>query len=166
MPHILGKIDFTIEVFIVHNNRVLLRMHDKYKKWMSVGGHIEPNEDPVEAAHREVKEEVGLDIELVGNPEIKGPLDHSKELIPPVALNRHPTNVPGHEHVTLVYFARVNSRMNLNEQARAMPAVKATYHGDKSEECKWCTREDIERMELWPNIRKYALAALDRLKES
>ena len=70
MPHIHEKIDFTVEVFIVHKDKVLLRMHDKYKKWMSVGGHIELHEDPVEAAHREVKEEVGLDIELVGNPRI------------------------------------------------------------------------------------------------
>jgi hypothetical protein len=37
------------------------------------------------------------------------------------------------------------------------------YQDDKSEECKWCSREEIERMDLWPDIRKYALAALDRL---
>jgi ADP-ribose pyrophosphatase YjhB (NUDIX family) len=171
MSHIHERIDFTVEVFIVHKNRVLLRMHDKYKKWMSVGGHIELHEDPIEAAYREVKEEVGLDVELVGNPEIKGLLDRSKELIPPVALNRHPSEKPGHEHVTFVYFARVNSQTNLSGQARAhlqaklavMPVIRAMYQDDKSEECKWCSREEIERMDLWPNIRKYALAALDRL---
>ena len=38
MSHIHEKIDFTVEVFIVHKSRVLLRMHDKYKKWMSVAG--------------------------------------------------------------------------------------------------------------------------------
>ena len=59
MPHIHEKIDFTAEVFIVHHNRVLLRLHDKYNIWLSVGGHIELNEDPMEAAIREVKEEVG-----------------------------------------------------------------------------------------------------------
>ncbi len=154
MPHLHEKIDFTVEVFIVHKNRVLLRMHDKYKKWMSVGGHIELHEDPIEAAYREVKEEVGLDIELVGNPVIEGPLDHSKELIPPVALNRHPSDTPGHEHVTFVYFGRAKST-----------EIKALYTSDKSEECKWCSREEIEGMDLWLNIRKYALAALDRLKE-
>lgn len=152
MPHIRKKIDFTVEVFIVHKNKVLLRVHDKYKKWMSVGGHIELGEDPIEAAHREVKEEVGLDIELIGNPEIFESIDHSRELIPPVALNRHPTAKPGHEHVTLVYFARAKS-----------DKTKVTYADDKSEECRWCTKEEVKKMDLWPNVRAYALAALERL---
>ena len=64
MPHIHEKMDFTVETFIVHKNKVLLRKHDKLKIWMSVGGHVELDEDPVEAALREVKEEVGLDITL------------------------------------------------------------------------------------------------------
>jgi 8-oxo-dGTP pyrophosphatase MutT (NUDIX family) len=60
MPHIHEKIDFTAETFIVYKNKVLLRLHDKYKFWASVGGHIELHEDPNEAAVREAKEEVGL----------------------------------------------------------------------------------------------------------
>jgi len=55
MPHIHDKIDFTVEVFVVHQKAVLLRRHDKYKIWLSVGGHIELDEDPNQAAIREVK---------------------------------------------------------------------------------------------------------------
>lgn len=154
MPHIHEKIDFTVEVFIVHKDKVLLRLHDKYKKWMSVGGHIELDEDPIEAAHREVKEEVGLEIELVGNPKIFESVDRSRELIPPVALNRHATNQPGHEHITLVYFARARD-----------DKTSVTYADDASEECRWCTASEIETMDLWPNVRAYALAALERLGE-
>ncbi len=152
MPHIHEKIDFTVEVFIVHENKVLLRLHDKYKEWMSVGGHIELNEDPIEAAHREVKEEVGLTIELVGNPRMFESEDHTRELLPPIALNRHQTNLKGHEHITFVYFARARST-----------DIKAQYEDDKSEECRWCTRKEIERMKLWPNVKYYALAALEQL---
>lgn len=152
MPHIHEKIDFTVEVFIVHKNKVLLRVHDKFKKWLSVGGHIELAEDPIEAAIREVKEEVGLDIELVGNEKIFHDFDHSRELVPPVALNRHYSDKRGHEHVTLVYFARAKSTR-----------IKAQLEDDKSEECRWCTKQDIETMDLWPNVRAYALEALRRL---
>ncbi len=153
MPHIHDKIDFTVEVFIVYKNRVLLRMHDKYKRWMSVGGHIELGEDPIQTAHREVREEVGLLVELVGNPTLcQGKEQGFTELLPPVALNRHETNKSGHEHVTLVYFARAKTT-----------DIKAEYEDDKSEECKWCTREDVEKMNLWPDIKAYALAALRRL---
>jgi len=153
MPHIHEKIDFTVEVFIVHKGRVLLRMHDKFKRWLSVGGHIELHEDPIEAAYREVKEEVGLDIELVGNESLcKEPESRFSELIPPVALNRHYSNKEGHEHVTFVYFARAKTT-----------DIKAEYSDDKSEECQWCTAEDLDKLDLWPNVRVYALAALQRL---
>lgn len=52
MPHIHEKIDFTAEVFVVYKNKVLLRLHDKYKIWLSVGGHIELHEEPNQAAVR------------------------------------------------------------------------------------------------------------------
>ena len=41
MSHIHEKIDFTITVYIVYGNKVLLRHHDKYDFWLGVGGHIE-----------------------------------------------------------------------------------------------------------------------------
>ena len=63
MPHIHKRIDFAVDVLIVHKNKVLLRKHDKYKIWLAVGGHIELDEDPNQAAIREVKEEVNLEIE-------------------------------------------------------------------------------------------------------
>ncbi|MDO8564959.1 MAG: NUDIX domain-containing protein [bacterium] len=154
MPHIHDKIDFTVEVFIVHKDKVLLRMHDKFKKWMSVGGHIELHEDPIEAAHREVKEEVGLEIELVGSPLFPGVEEKEyRDLIPPVALSRHRVT-PVHDHVTLIYFARAKST-----------DTKVTYAEDASEECIWCTKEDLEKMDLWQNVKAYALEALNRLGE-
>jgi ADP-ribose pyrophosphatase YjhB (NUDIX family) len=64
MSHIHEKIDFTVGVFVVYKDKVLLRKHDKYNLWLCVGGHIELDEDPNEAALREVKEEVGLDVTL------------------------------------------------------------------------------------------------------
>lgn len=64
MPHIHDKIDFCSETFVVYKGTILLRKHDKNKIWRSVGGHIELDEDPNEAAVREVKEEVGLDVVL------------------------------------------------------------------------------------------------------
>src|SRR5512133_1197460 len=105
MPHLHEKIDFTVEVFVVHNGKVLLRKHDKYNIWLSVGGHIELDEDPNQAAVREVKEEVGLDVELVDTRAADISTAECRDLIPPVGLNRNRIS-PTHEHVTLSYFAR------------------------------------------------------------
>jgi len=151
MPHIHEKIDFTVEVFVVYNNRVLLRKHDKYGIWLSVGGHIELNEDPNEAAIREVKEEVGIDIKLAGKPNIFK-VEKYKELIPPKFLNRHYINKT-HEHVTLVYFATT-------VKDTVIPSEK-----EKSKEWKWFTAEELDddKYGLRDNIRFYAKKALEEL---
>ena len=60
MPHVHEKIDFTASVFIVNGDAVLLGKHEKFHRWLQPGGHIELDEDPNEAALREVKEETGL----------------------------------------------------------------------------------------------------------
>jgi len=100
MPHIHEKVDFTVEVFIVYKNKVLLRMHDKHNIWLSVGGHIELDEDPIQAAHREVKEEVGLDINISESSKIPGDDDYTG-LINPKFLGMHNVN-ENHKHIVFV----------------------------------------------------------------
>ena len=156
MPHIHEKIDFTAEVFIVHHNRVLLRLHDKYNIWLSVGGHIELNEDPMEAAIREVKEEVGLEIKLIGEiiQTEQGERSGYKELLPPRFLNRHRINET-HEHITFVYFARSDDDTVI------------VSGDDRSDEWKWFTLQDLEdpAYALQPSIKQYARHALKELSE-
>ncbi|MCL5114072.1 MAG: NUDIX domain-containing protein [Patescibacteria group bacterium] len=152
MPHIHDKIDFTVEVFVVFRNKVLLRKHDKYKKWLGVGGHIELDEDPNEAAIREVKEEVGLDVKLDDSLVETKQENETRELIPPYFLNRHKIS-GSHEHNALVYFATSNA-----------DKISEAIEEEKSEECKWFTKEEIiANKELASNIRFYALKALGKL---
>lgn len=155
MPHIHKKIDFTAEVFVVHRDKVLLRKHDKYNMWLSVGGHIELNEDPNEAAIREVKEEVGLDVTLADDlrPFKKDTAEYH-ELTPPKYMNRHLVS-DGHEHITLIYFGR----------SFTDAAVIPDGH-EKSDDIKWFTREELEKNieGIEETIRFYALRALEELK--
>jgi len=149
MPHIHEKIDFTVEVYIVYNNKVLLRKHDKYKLWLSIGGHIELYEDPNQAALREVKEEVGLDIGLYNPSKISVHYEEFDDLIPPMFLYRHRVN-EHHEHVTLVYFAFAKNDM------------LTLCDDEKTEECRWFTVEEInsENLDLRKHVRNYAREAL------
>lgn len=151
MPHIHEKIDFTVEVFIVHKDKVLLRMHDKYKIWCSIGGHIELDEDPLQAAHREVKEEVGLDITIKGKEVPKFNDDDFEILTPPEYLGRHRTS-PTHEHVVFVYFATA-----------ATDVVADSVSAHERSETRWLTKEELDTLELVPNIRFYATKALEEL---
>ena len=65
MPHLHEKIDFTVAIFVVQNAQVLVILHRKLGKWLPLGGHIELDEDPEQAALREAREESGLEIELL-----------------------------------------------------------------------------------------------------
>ena len=157
MPHIHEKIDFTVEVFVLHEHKVLLRKHDKFKIWLSVGGHIELDEDPNQAAIEEVKEEVGLDIELIGEQRsFVGDTDHPgnyKELIPPRFINRHRYGTNPHEHVTMVYFARAKHTN-----------IKQIENHEKSEDIRWFTLAELDdpQYALRDNIKFYAKKTLEQ----
>ena len=152
MPHIHDKIDFTVEVFIVYKDKVLLRKHDKYKIWLSVGGHIELDEDPNQAAIREVKEEVGLNVKIADSRIFKSDTGKYKELVSPRFLSRHYIN-DNHEHITMVYFATSDT-----------DEIKSS-DDEKSEESKWFTAEELndKNYGLKENVLFYAKKALEEL---
>jgi 8-oxo-dGTP pyrophosphatase MutT (NUDIX family) len=153
MPHIHKEIDFAADVLIVYKNRTLLRKHDKLRRWLCVGGHIELYEDPNQAAIREVKEEVGLDITLYDTRTCKI-IDGSQELIAPQFVNRHRINET-HEHVTSYYFAATVSDQFTNQESEC------------SEEIRWFTKEELDDPQFGIDARIvfYAKAALEVLGE-
>ncbi len=93
---------FTVAVFVVWEGKVLLHLHRKLGMWLPPGGHIERDELPDDAAVREVYEETGLRVELVG--------EKREDVSDPVQLHR-PAGVqlenigPGHQHIDLIYFS-------------------------------------------------------------
>jgi len=65
MPHIHELMDFTVEAFVVYEDRVLLIYHKQLHKWLPLGGHIELDEDPEQALFREIREESGLEVDIL-----------------------------------------------------------------------------------------------------
>ena len=66
MAHNNYYLDLCVDTYVVNESSVLLRFHEKYNFWGTPGGHVDPGQDVNEAALREVQEEAGLDVELVG----------------------------------------------------------------------------------------------------
>lgn len=152
MAHIHEKIDFTVSVYIVFENKVLLHVHKVLNIWLPPGGHIELDEDPNEAALREAKEETGLDVELIGDPVSYDSPYNTRELIPPKFVIRHFYDATRtHEHVDFAYFARTK-----HNDAR---------HEIDGGEIRWFTKEEIESgpYDIVPDVRFHALTALKEL---
>ena len=148
MAHIHEKIDWTVDVYIVHNHRVLLRLHEKYNIWLGVGGHIELDEDPLQAAKRECLEEVGLSIRIHTEETLsKAPDEESRDLPIPAFLNIHRLS-PTHEHIGMVYYATAESDEVIPE--------------NDSDTWQWLTKDEvIAKEDMLSKVREYALGALE-----
>jgi len=138
---------FTVAVFVVWEGKVLLHFHRKLGMWLPPGGHIERDELPDDAAVREVLEEAGVEVELVG--------ERREDITDPVQLHR-PAGVqlesigPGHQHIDLIYFAK--------------PSGPTSIHQDYSEDSVgWYGPEDWYGMRVNAEVRGWCERALSGL---
>ena len=133
---------FTTSACIVDDDKVLLIYHKKHKLWLPVGGHIEENETPVQALKREVKEEAGLDIEIIEL--IKHKSYPTAEILPaPFGISLH--SVGDHQHMDMRYICKIKGSKVLNG----------------SEECKWFTLDEIRGLDNCPDeIKDFSKEAI------
>ena len=98
---------FTATAFVVDGERTLLHWHKRLQQWMPPGGHIEPEEEPVEAVLREVLEETGIAAEIIPSASPL-PFDSPRQLPPPytILLEDSPGPDGPHQHIDLIYFCR------------------------------------------------------------
>jgi 8-oxo-dGTP pyrophosphatase MutT (NUDIX family) len=132
MAHIHEQIDFAVAIFVVHKGKVLLVHHRNLKQWLPVGGHIELDEDPEQAALRETREESGLEVELLGErPPTTGP--GTRALIAPRFMDIHRIT-DTHRHIGLIYWARPKSGT-------------VTLSPSEHHAIRWCTAQEIEELQ-------------------
>lgn len=136
--------DFTATTFVVWREGVLLHKHKKLGHWFPCGGHIEPDELPDDAAVREVLEESGVKVVLIGERAL--PLREPRQLIRPRGIQLE-TITPGHEHIDLIYFAQ------------PAPDYDGTLLAEDST-LGWYKVGALEGLELTEEIRYWSTLAL------
>ena len=98
---------FTATAFVVQQGKTLLHWHKKLQQWMPPGGHLLPNEDPATGALREVREETGVEAELLPlTPAL--PFANPQQLPAPytILVEEIAEEDEPHQHIDLIYFCR------------------------------------------------------------
>lgn len=111
---------------IVENNKVLLNKHGEDEFWKFCGGRIEENEINLkEAAMREVKEEMGLDVEMLNNDPYFFYTEKEKEGVKISVILAH-------------FLAK---------------RIGEVSPGDDIKEWRWIDMNDLDKENLAPNIK-------------
>ena len=141
--------DFTATTFVVQDDRTLLLFHRKIGAWFPPGGHIDPDELPDDAARREVREETGLEVELLSS---RRPLGEVEVLGRPECILLEDIS-DDHQHIDLIYYARVTGG--------ALSVSDAEASG-----FRWCSLEDLADEALHEDIRVLGREAIARVGEA
>lgn len=145
---------FTVTGFVSVDGRTALHRH-RLGIWLPPGGHIEPNEDPVQAVLREVDEETRLQVTLLP---VSPPFAYRRptQLHPPVAMAVYDIPRDGsldepHQHIDLIYFTRA-------PRGAALPV--------DAHDWRWFSPDDLADDEIAEDVRQLGLAAIAALDEA
>ena len=97
---------FTVSGFVSQSGATALHWH-RLGLWLPPGGHIEANEEPIEAVLREVHEETGIRVAVVPTSP-RYAHEEPRQLPAPVSIGVYDIDEPGHahQHIDLIYFTR------------------------------------------------------------
>ncbi len=136
---------------VIDKGKLLMLEHRKIGKWLPPGGHVEPGEFPDEAALREIKEETGLDVEIIGDDRIMHTDSLSHTLREPFAIVYEDVPYktgPMHTHFDMVYVVKVKGgSLGGNNESTGL---------------KWMDSKEIGMLDTLPNVKAVALAALKK----
>ena len=141
------KFRYTCAVFIINEAKVLMIKHKKLQRWLPPGGLIENNETPDQAALREVHEETGLKIKLLGKSTDK--LPDVTMVHPPIHIQVE-NNPHGPDNIDFIYYAELQD-----------VSAKCKINKNEIEEFTWMNKNDLNKHIPEEEIRLNCLRALN-----
>ena len=135
---------FTASAFVLNRRReILLVHHRKLGVWLYPGGHIHTNETPDQALMREVLEETGINIRILGHLDqtLADPAADVQVLHTPYRIlceRIHDQDTP-HYHIDMIYLCAA-----LNGVCQANAEVHAA---------RFFSQEETLKLTMFPNFK-------------
>ena len=128
--------DFCASAYVINpsNKKILLVKHKDYNKWLQPGGHVIGDEVFEETAEREVFEETGVKIKIIGER-----FPRESDFIRPLGIQRNYRD--DMTHVDVIYAA--------------VPYDSPLITLDENESylAGWFSREDLDHMDVFPDVK-------------
>lgn len=140
---------FTVAlIFNEVNSKMLLIHHKKMQLWLPAGGKIEENEYPSEAVLREVKEELGVDAEIIefnSSTEIVNTFEKTIALPFCILTTKNFKNKESDE------FTDIHFAYTLKVKSENLVAKE-----DEISEFRWFTKEEIKELNTFESVKTVA----------
>lgn len=142
------KTDLSVAGYIFDQNKVLLIHHRKHDLWLPVGGHLDENETPDQALLREIKEEIGLDVEILNQNDMPLKGNTKFNLATPFYVNVH--SVGDHDHCCFFYVCKALNpeQLKINKELKNFA---------------WFTKSDLDKGQIPvpDDVKNQCLKAFD-----
>ena len=129
---------------VMKDRKTLLIKHKKLGVWLNPGGHLEENETPEEAAIREVKEETGLDVEIIEIGSIHKIKTNGafEKTLPFSIMYEYVDYKTGiHEHFDMIYLVRPKNNAEINADYKEVTEIG------------WFSENEIDKLEIYESTK-------------
>ncbi|MBI4376242.1 MAG: NUDIX domain-containing protein [Elusimicrobia bacterium] len=138
---------FVVTGYVVREGKTLLLYHKKLKMWLPPGGHIDEGELPEQALLREIREETGLEAEIISP---KRQPDSANEGVLYLHVPNHVQleHIPDHgRHIDLIYFC-------LARDGQTVLSVR------EHEQLRWHSIDDLKGPHIREEVRQTGISAI------
>jgi len=136
-----GKLKHMVVVgYIIDHGKVLLVWHEKLRRWLPPGGHVEEGELPTEAVVREVLEETGYAVAVRGATSLAGNEPGVQVL-------------PSPHHIQVEYIDELHDHLDLAYECRLVDPTPAAAAASRH---RWFTDEELAAPGVGENVRHFS----------